>query len=120
MPVVAISPDYRGEVRDKVDNYHGNYIIYIGWDQHLMFCAPFAFLLSPQVSFQEVINNVLPTAIQSHPDFSQIQWDKTEWLHDGKPFIPSWNKSLLENGLHHKSSLRLRTPALQGLNGSGS
>ena len=39
MPIQAITPDYKGEVLDKFENFHGNQVVYVGWDHHLMFCA---------------------------------------------------------------------------------
>ena len=42
MPVVAIK-DYKGEVKDKVENFHGNQLVYLHWEDHLSFCAPLAF-----------------------------------------------------------------------------
>ncbi|MBN1009257.1 phenol hydroxylase, partial [Amphritea sp. ZJ14W] len=34
MPVFALSPDYQGERMDRVENFHGNQIVYLGWDEH--------------------------------------------------------------------------------------
>ncbi len=31
MPVHAITPDYKGEVKDRIENFHGNQIVYVGW-----------------------------------------------------------------------------------------
>ena len=43
MAVAAITEDYAGERKDRVENFHCNQLVYIGWDHHLMFCAPVAF-----------------------------------------------------------------------------
>lgn len=31
MPVIALEPGYTGEVRDRVENFHGNQLVYFGW-----------------------------------------------------------------------------------------
>ena len=51
MPVHAITPDYKGEVKDRLENFHGNQIVYVGWDHHLMFCAAFGRSLARQSLF---------------------------------------------------------------------
>ena len=47
MPVKAITPDYRGDIRDRRENFGGNIIVYVGWDEHLLFCAAKTFPLPP-------------------------------------------------------------------------
>ncbi len=47
MAVAAIVPDYRGERLDAVENFHGNQILYLAWDHHLMICAPVALPVPP-------------------------------------------------------------------------
>ena len=60
MPVQAITDNYTGQVMDAKANFGGNLIIYFGWDEHLMFCAPKAFPLPPQMTFGDVIDQIMP------------------------------------------------------------
>ncbi|KUR76769.1 phenol hydroxylase subunit P4 [Novosphingobium sp. Fuku2-ISO-50] len=119
MPVKAIK-DYPLRVADSVDKFHGNIMLFVGWDQHLMFCAPFAWALPPAMRFGDLIEGIFPASFGAHPDFALIDWSKVEWLKSGKPWAPDVNKSLAENGLGHKDCLRFRTPGLCGIKGSGS
>jgi len=119
MPVKAIK-DYPLRVADSVDKFHGNIMLFVGWDQHLMFCAPFAWALPPAMRFGDLIEGIFPASFGAHPDFALIDWSKVEWLKSGKPWATDVNKSLAENGLGHKDCLRFRTPGLCGIKGSGS
>ena len=38
---VAAIKEYDFEPADRLENFHGNQLLYIGWDGHLLFCAPF-------------------------------------------------------------------------------
>ncbi len=121
MAVQALQPGYQGEVKDRVENFHGNQLLYIGWDQHSMICAPIAVPVPPSMPFGALIDNVLSTtAFTAHPDWQRIDWAKVEWLRSGKPFKPDLGKSLADNGLGHKALIRLRTPGLTGIAGSHS
>ncbi|MCK6545695.1 phenol hydroxylase subunit P4 [Myxococcota bacterium] len=112
--------NYVGEIKDRLENFHGNQLLYVGWDQHLMFCAPFAFPFPPQMLFRDVVEKVFPGSFGYHPDFAKIDWSKVEWLKSGKPWKPDFDKSLADNGLVHKDVLRFRTPGLDGIKGSAS
>jgi phenol hydroxylase P4 protein len=117
MAVTALK-EYQFDPADKLENFHGNQLIYIGWDQHLLFCAPFCFPLPPAMPFRAFVEQVLPGAFGYHPEFKQIDWRTAQWLKSGEPFQPDWDKSLADNGLGHKDALRLRTPGLTGIQGS--
>jgi phenol hydroxylase P4 protein len=119
MPVAAIG-DYPARVRDGVENFHGNIMVAIGWDRHLMICSPMAFPLPPDMPFGAFVEEVMPAAYAPHPEWSRIDWDKVEWMLDGAPFAPDFKKSLKDNGIGHKSVVRFRTPGLNGIKGSGS
>ncbi len=110
---------YQGEVRDRVENFSGNQLIYVGWDHHLMFCSAFTFLVSPNNSFDTLINEVIIGAFTQHPEWSEIEWSKVQWLLDGNSFIPDMKKSLAAQGIGHKSLLRFNTPELKGFKGAG-
>lgn len=120
MPVVALKPGYTGPVADTEDKFHGKRLLYIGWDDHLLFCAPVCLPLPPDLPFGALIEQVLPGVYGSHPDFARIDWSSVSWLDSGQPFKPDPVKTLAENGLVHKSVIRFRTPGLRGLAGSSS
>jgi phenol hydroxylase P4 protein len=119
MSVSAIVPDYTGEPRDRVENFHGNQLLYLGWDHHLMFCSPVALSVSPDTPFAKVVDEMIPGAYSLHPEFDQIDWAAVEWSLNGETFRPEREKSLIEQGVDHKSILRFTTPGLNGIKGSG-
>ncbi|WP_341709797.1 phenol hydroxylase subunit P4 [Limnobacter sp.] len=119
MALVSLHPGYTGQVRDLEENFHGNRLLFVNWEHHLMFCAPMALPLPPAMPFGALVNEVLPSLYGSHPDFAKIDWSKVQWQHGREDFTPDLSKSLDENGLTHKSVLRFTTPGLTGLSGSG-
>lgn len=116
MTVAAIKP-YAFPPRDSVEKFPAP-LLYIGWEDHLMFCAPFCIPVPPDTSFGALPQGVLPGIYGYHPDFAKIVWSKVEWLKSGKPFKPDPAKSLAENGIRHKDVIRFRTPGLCGIAGS--
>jgi phenol hydroxylase P4 protein len=120
MAVAAITENYIGERKDRVENFHGNQILYIGWDHHLMFCAPVAVPVPPDTPFNKLVEEIIPGAFSLHPDFSRVEWDKVQWHLNGEDFQPQLDKSLIEQGVDHKSVIRFATPGLDGIKGSGS
>ncbi len=120
MPVVALKPGYTGVLADAEDKFHGNRLLYIAWDDHLLFCAPLCLPLPPSMPFGALVSEVLPGLYSSHPDFAKIDWPAVQWFDSGKPWKPDAAKSLADNGLVHKSVIRFRTPGLRGIKGSSS
>lgn len=112
--------NYSGVNKDRLENFHGNQLLYIGWEHHLLFCAPFAFPFPPDMPFRAVIEQVLPGAFGYHPEFKQIDWSQAKWFKSGKPFAPDFDKSLADNGLKHKDVIKFLTPGLDGIKGSAS
>lgn len=119
MAVSAIVDDYTGEHLDRLENFHGNQVVYVGWDHHLMFCAPVAFAVPPDTPFSKLLDEMLPGAYSQHPDFAQVNWDEVHWHLNGEAFEPQRDLSLIEQGVDHKSILRFATPGLDGIQGSG-
>lgn len=119
MAVKAAFEGYSGPIRDKVENFHGNQLVFFAWDNHLMFPVAAAFPLPPQMPFGALVKEVLPSVYGPHPDFGKIQWSDAEWTVDGKSFTPNLEKSLAENGVGHKSLIRMATPGLNGIGGIG-
>ncbi len=93
-------------------------LLYIGWDQHMLFAAPLCQPLALCTLFSEVVQQVLPTLYGRHPDFAHIEWPKVQWFRSSVMFSPDMARSLGEQGFGHQSLLRFRTPGLQGLRGS--
>lgn len=115
MPVNAINDNYHFEPKDAEKNFHGNRLVYIGWDHHLFFCAPVAFPLPPEMPFGAIVQEILPNAFGMHPDFAEIDWDAVIWRLDGEVFTPDMEASLDSQGVGHKSVIRMETPGLSGL-----
>jgi phenol hydroxylase P4 protein len=111
--------EYPVVMMDSVDRFHGNQLVYMGWDYHTSICTANAYPLPPDMPFGALTEAVLPSVLAPHPDFAKIQWDKVEWLLDGKAFTPDMSKSLKDNGVGHKSLIRFKTPELTGYKGTG-
>lgn len=105
--------------RDAVENFHGNQLVYIMWDEHLGAGPANVFPLPPEMPFATLTDEVIPSVVGPHPDFEKIDWKTVTWLLDGEPLTPNLEKSLVENGVGHKSLLRFKTPGLTGYQGTG-
>ena len=105
-------------VKDKVENFHGNQLVYVSWDDHLIFSAAQAFPLPPEMPFGALISDVMTPVFNLHPDFAKINWPAVEWTVDGETFSPIMEASLKDNGVDHKSLIRFKTPGLMGINGT--
>ena len=116
MTVVAIGR-YDVPARDLRENFPAP-LLYIGWEDHLMVCAPVCLPLPPDMPFGALATAVLPGVYGEHPDFARIDWSTVQWLKSGQPWTPDPAKSLAENGLVHKDVIRFRTPGLTGIRGS--
>jgi phenol/toluene 2-monooxygenase (NADH) P4/A4 len=116
MSVVAIKP-YSFPAADRRENFPAP-LLFIGWEDHLMFCAPFCLPLPPDTPFGALATAVLPGIYGWHPDFAKIAWNEVEWFKSGQPWQPDPAKSLAANGLKHKDVIRFRTPGLNGIQGS--
>lgn len=106
---------YKFVPRDSLENFHGNQLVYLHWEDHLMFCAPVAFPLAPAMLFGEMVTMVLSPAYSQHPDFKSISWPEVKWTLDSREFVPDFDTSLAQNGVGHKSLLRFATPGLRGI-----
>ncbi|NVK43564.1 MAG: phenol hydroxylase [Oceanospirillaceae bacterium] len=119
MPIQAITPDYHGEVRDRLENFHGNQLVYVGWDRHLLFCSAVAFPLAPDTRFAQLRDEAMAGVFGLHPEWAQVDWGRVSWLLDGEPFEPMLDRPLNEQGIGHKSLLRMQTPDLKGFQSAG-
>lgn len=120
MAVVALQEGYTGEVRDRLENFHGNMLVYLHWEDHLSFCAALAFPLPPDMPFAAVQGELMPQFYGMHPDWQKIDWADVRWQVDGVDITPDPDKSLADNGVRHKSLIRFWTPGLKGPQDSSS
>jgi phenol/toluene 2-monooxygenase (NADH) P4/A4 len=119
MTIRALRDDYHGEFKDSLEKFGGAQLVYLGWDKHQMFCSSRAYPIPPEMRFQELLDNVMPEAFGQHPEFTQIDWNKAQWILDNSVFQPDHSKTLAELCIGHKSLLRLVTPELTGYKGAG-
>lgn len=117
MPVTAIGA-YAAQSLDRQENFNGLQLVYLCWERHLMFCAPFTLPLPPDMPFADFIENVVKPAIAPHPDAARVDFGTARWRLDDADFQPNPQLGLVANGIGHKSLLHLSTPGLDGLNGS--
>ncbi|WP_447749052.1 phenol hydroxylase subunit P4 [Pseudomonas nicosulfuronedens] len=117
MSVIAIGT-YTAQPLDRQANFHGAQLVYLCWENHLMFCAPFTLPVNPTQPFAEFVEQVVKPAISQHPDAAQVDFAAVQWRLDDQPFTPDPARGLTDNGVAHKSLLHLHTPGLEGLGGS--
>lgn len=116
MAVKSIAP-YDFPAKDTADKFPAP-LLFFGWEDHKMFCAPLAVPFPPTLKFGDLCKGALPGIYGAHPDFARIDWEQVEWFKSGQPWQPDMDKTLAENGLGHKDVIRFRTPGLMGLGGS--
>ena len=107
--------DYPLRQQDHESQFHGKRLIFLCWENHLMFAAPLCVPLPPTLPFGALVRDVLPELYGEHPEFEDIDWKRTQWFNSSKRFISDVGKSLEHHGLSHKSLIRFRTPALEGI-----
>lgn len=112
---VKSTKDYIGVPRDLQANFDGKQLVYVSWDHHLLFAAPFLFCVPPQMTFKELVDGPLKQLSQPDPDAAAVDWAKVEWLKSNQPWTPNFAASLSENGIGHKDQIRFRTPGLNTL-----
>ncbi|HEY0832368.1 MAG TPA: phenol hydroxylase subunit P4 [Azospirillum sp.] len=115
MSVKALK-EYVGVPRDRVENFHGKQLVYVSWDHHLLFAAPFLLCLPPETTFRDLVEGPLTALLRPDPDAAAIDWTKVEWLKSNHPWVPQFDRSLAANGIGHKDQIRFRTPGLDWLN----
>jgi phenol/toluene 2-monooxygenase (NADH) P4/A4 len=118
MSVVALQ-EYVGDPLDAIAVYHGAQVLYVCWNKHLMFGAPFSLRVEPAMKFGDVVAQMIAPIISVHPDASKIDWSAAQWLRGDEPWTPVWDASVAENGIAHKDFVRFETPGLDGYKGLG-
>lgn len=106
--------DYNFPTKDTEDKFFGNWLIYIAWENHLMFCAPFCLPLPTSLPFGAFVRDVLPQLYGEHTEFEQIDWQRVRWYESKQEFLPDFGKSLQQHGFGHKTLIRFVTPSLEG------
>ena len=114
MAVVALKP-YPPRPVDGIEHYHGDQLVYVSWDHHLMFAAPFITCVSPSMRLADFMETMIRPLIAADPDAASVDWSKVEWIRAREPFAPDIGRSLSDNGIGHKDLLRFRTPGLNTL-----
>lgn len=118
MTVVA-RKNYVGEPRDAGAKFGSNQLIYLSWDRHLLFAAPFLLCVPSEMTFRELVAGPLTTLIQPDPDAPRVDWESVRWLKANQPWQPRFDQSLAANGVGHKEQIRFVTPGLNTLCGVG-
>lgn len=103
--------------RDTVEKFPAP-LLYISWDEHMMFPAALALPMPPSTTFEQLIAGVLPQLYGQHPDLTRVDWSRAQWFRGHEVFTPRMKGSLQDHGFKHKSVLRFRTPGLEGIRGS--
>lgn len=103
-------------MKDSVENFHGNQVVYVYWYGHRVVSSPRAFPLPPEMPFGAIVSDIIPVIYKIEPDFENLDFETTEviWEIDGKVVQPDFSKSLIENGVGHKSFIQFTTPSLTG------
>jgi len=114
MTVTARKP-YVGVPRDSLANFHGNQLVYVSWDRHLLFASASIFCVPPQLTFREFVESGVASIVAPDPDAAKIDWHEVEWLKSNEPWVPDFAKSLAANGVGHKDQIRFCTPGLNTL-----
>jgi phenol/toluene 2-monooxygenase (NADH) P4/A4 len=63
-------------------------LLYVGWDEHMMFCAPLAVPFDLNTRFGDIATMLLPALYGEHPDFARINWAKAQWFRGSTWFTP--------------------------------
>jgi phenol hydroxylase P4 protein len=111
MSVLSLKPDYQGPTRDRVENFHGNVLVYVHWEEHLNFCAAITLPLAPDTPFDALVDDILPSLYSGDPAWVTIEPEGVRWVLDGNDWTPARGKTLQELGVGHKSLIRFWTPA---------
>jgi len=111
--------DYKFEPKDKVENFNGMQLLYVYWPDHLKFCAPFALLVAPDMTFRALVEDIIKPATAAHPDAAKADFLEAEWQLNGEPFTPDADAGLIGQGIDHKSMLTVTTPGLTGIENVG-
>ena len=114
MALTSTKP-YIGVPRDPVQNFNGKQIVYVCWEQHMLFATPLMLVVEPGMLLGDMLQNIVKTLIQADPDASSVDLTKVEWRKSGKAWTPDFSATLAANGIVHKEQLIFSTPGLNSL-----
>lgn len=108
--------EYPTIIKDSVEKFNGNQLVLIYWQGRFLEGSVKSFPLPPEMPFGAIASDIIPAIYKIEPSFKDLDFDKTEviWEIDGKVVTPDFSKSLKENGVGHKSFIKLITPTLSG------
>ena len=112
---VKSTKEYIGVPRDVVEKFNGRQLVYVSWDHHLLFAAPFLICVPPETTFGEMLEQSLKPLLAPDSDSEKIDWSNVSWLMANEPFSPDYDASLADNGIVHKANLRMQTPGLNSV-----
>ena len=117
MSVVALEP-YSFPAKDARENFPAP-LLYIGWEDHLMFCAP----VLPAAAARHAVRRAgarrcCPASTATTPTSRRSTGRRCSGSRAASRWTPDPAKSLADNGLKHKDAIRFRTPGLTGIKGS--
>lgn len=116
---VASITDYVGTPLDVEQNFHGNRMIFVRWNDHQLFAGPFCISVNPHQTLRDFITDVLAKVIAPHPDAAAIAWESAVWTKSDAPWQPNLDRSFNENQVGHKELIAFTTPGLNGYRGTG-
>ena len=114
MPVVSTKP-FVGVPRDVVANFNGKQIVYVYWEQHLLFATPLMLIVEPGMTFGDLLEQVVKPLIQPDPDAAVVDLRQVAWRMGGQPWTPDFAATLAANGIVHKTQLSFATPGRNSL-----
>ncbi len=80
--------DYPMRQRDSEDKFYGKRLIFLSWENHLMYAAPFCVPLPPSLPFGALVRDVLPMLYGEHPEFEAIDWHRAHWFNSKQALHP--------------------------------
>ena len=118
MSVKTLAP-YDFPSSDALERYKGKQLVFVNWERHRMFSRPFVVALPPDTPFSVLVEQYLAPCFAYHPDFARIDWNTVTWRNGKTAFTPDFARSLKDNGIGHKDLIRMTTPGLEGIAGTG-
>lgn len=114
MTLTSTKP-YVGVPQDTVAKFNGKQIVYVYWEQHLLFATPYLTVAEPGMRFGDYLANVIKPLMQPDPDAAAVDLGKVEWRMGKQAFQPDFNASLADNGIVHKTQLCFRSSGSNSL-----
>ena len=65
-------------MKDSVENFHGNQVVYLYWYGHRVVSSPRAFPLPPEMPFGAIISDLIPVTYKVEPDYENLDFETLE------------------------------------------